>query len=106
MVYKTIDLPIEISTREHIATEIKQKTGVEIDTNIPQFISAESVVIKANYLLFPVQGQDNVLYVDKSNKQIYIYDIETMQYQAIVQNLTPMTDEEVKNMVDKIKGVD
>ena len=57
-------------------------------------------------MLFPVQGQDNVLYVDKSNKQIYIYDIETMQYQAIVQNLTPMTDEEVKNMVDKIKGVD
>ncbi len=106
MVYKTIDLPIEIRAKEQMALEIKQKTGVEIRTDLPQFISAQSVVIKASYLLFPIQGQDNVLYIDKSNKQIYIYDIETMQYQAIVQNLTPMTDEEVKNMVDKIKGVD
>ena len=106
MVYKTIDLPIEIKAKEQMALEIKQKTGVEIKTDIPQFISAQSVVIKSNYLLFPVQGQDNVLYVDKSNKQIYIYDIETMKYQAIVQKLTPMTDDEVKSMVDKIKGVD
>lgn len=106
MVYKTIDLPIEIRAKEQMALEIKQKTGVEIRTDLPQFISAQSVVIKSSYLLFPIQGQDNVLYIDKSNKQIYIYDIDTMQYQAIVQNLKPMTDEEVKNMVDKIKGVD
>ena len=106
MVYKTIDLPIEIRAKEQMALEIKQKTGVEIRTDLPQFISAQSVVIKSSYLLFPIQGQDNVLYIDKSNKQIYIYDIDTMQYQAIVQNLKPMTDEEVKNMVNKIKGVD
>ena len=106
MVYKTIDMPIDIKAKEQIALEIKQKTGVEIKTNLPQFISAQSVVIKSSYLLFPVQGQDNVLYIDKSNKQIYIFDIEKMKYQAIVQNLTPMTNEEVKVMINKIKGAD
>ena len=102
MVYKTIDLPIEIRAKEQMALEIKQKTGVEIRTDLPQFISAQSVVIKSSYLLFPIQGQDNVLYIDKSNKQIYIYDIETMQYQTIVQNLKPMTDEEVSQMFERV----
>lgn len=89
-----------------LALEIREKAGIEIEITSPEVVYAKSVVIKSSYLLFPVQGQDGVLYVDKFNKQIYIYDIETMKYKSIVQNLTPMTDEEVKDMIDKIKGAD
>ena len=104
MVYKSIDVPIDIRVRDQLVLEIKEKAGINIDANLPQLVYAKSVVIKADYLLFPTQGQDGVLYVDKSSKQIYIYDTDNNTYQSIVQNLTPMTDEDVKNMINKIKG--
>jgi hypothetical protein len=107
MVCKSIDVPLEISVGEQIALEIYEKAGMSIDTSLPQLVFAQSVVIKASYLLFPPQGQDNVLYVDKSNKQIYIYDIDNEDYESILPNttnMTPMSAEDVKNMINKIKG--
>lgn len=104
MTYKPIDVLVDISTREQIVLEIKDKAGIDIDANMPQLIYAQSVVVKASYLLFPTQGKDGVLYVDKSDKQIYVYDIDSGSYEEILYKLVPMTDDEVTEMVERIKG--
>lgn len=75
----------------------KINTKFALKDDIPQ-----SVVIKASYLLFPSVGEDGVLYVDKSDKEIYIYDTDTASYEVITQNLTPMTDDEVAEMTKTI----
>lgn len=94
------------NSKEQSALEICGKAKLEVDVDLPEVVYANNVITKSSYLLFPTYGREGVLYVEtKGDKQIYIYNTETNEYEVVGQTLTPMTDEEVDEKVEEIINV-
>lgn len=94
------------NSKEQSVLEILGKAGIEIDIDLPEVVYTNNVIAKSSYLLFPIQGREGVLYIDTTNEDVYIYNVEAKEYRSVTRKLTPMTDEDVEEMINIIKGVD